>query len=149
MHSDRAVIVILVLILAAPSAYFLHNVPPLWCDFDGFSQIHGGINEFTILHWPPLYCFGSQIPLLLGAVLDGTFFQTAFSFDEPTITEHGVFLLLIIQHLLLIAVSLFACLTLGRLSCRLMIYSVSRWKGSFARCAGNVAGMRSQHIPPA
>jgi hypothetical protein len=134
---------ILILILAAPSAYCLHSIPPLWRDWDGFTQIHGRINEFTILHWPPLYCFGSRIPLFLDAVLHGTVFGTGFSFDEPTITEGGVFILLVVQHLLLVAASLLACLTLSRrFSSRLVVaicFALNPALYAFANCVGSEA----------
>jgi hypothetical protein len=55
--------VLLVVLLAAPSVYLFLKFPPLRRDSDGFYQIYARPGELTILHWPPLYCFLARIPV--------------------------------------------------------------------------------------
>ena len=62
-------LIILLVLLAAPSLYLFLKFPPLWRDSDGFYQVYAGNGEFTILHWPPLYCFLARIPIALGAII--------------------------------------------------------------------------------
>ena len=104
----------LVLLLSLPSLYLFVSTPPLWRDSDGFFQVATKFEFLTVLHWPPLYCFCARIPFLAAAILDGSFFHTGFSFQSPRITDLGVYLLLISQHLLLVGTLLSVCVILTR-----------------------------------
>lgn len=104
----------LVLLLSLPSLYLFISTPPLWRDSDGFYQVATKFEFLNVLHWPPLYCFCARIPFLAAAILDGSFFHTGFSFQSPRITDLGVYLLLVSQHLLLIGTLLSICVTLTR-----------------------------------
>ena len=104
----------LALLLSLPSLYLFISTPPLWRDSDGFYQVATKFEFLTVLHWPPLYCFCARIPFLAATILDGSFFHTGFSFQWPRITDLGVYLLLVSQHLLLIGTLLSICLILAR-----------------------------------
>jgi hypothetical protein len=108
----------LVLILAAPSVYFFCCFPPLWRDSDGFFQLASGINEITIIHWPPLYCLSARVFLLIGALIEGVLHgmpgRFHWSFGKPTFTDTGIYVLLAVQHLALVASLLVTVVTLTR-----------------------------------
>lgn len=104
----------LFLLLSLPSVYLFASTPPLWRDSDGFYQVATKFEFLTVLHWPPLYCFCARIPFLVAAVLDGSLFHAGFSFNWPRITDLGVYLLLVAQHLFLIAALLSVSMTLTR-----------------------------------
>ncbi len=104
----------LFLLLSLPSVYLFASTPPLWRDSDGFYQVATKFEFLTVLHWPPLYCFCARIPFLAAAIFEGSFFHTGFSFQSPRITDLGVYLLLVSQHLLLIAALLSVSITLTR-----------------------------------
>jgi hypothetical protein len=101
-------------LLAAPSVYLFCLVPPLWRDSDGFYQVATKFEFLTVLHWPPLYCFCARFPFLLAAVLDGSFFRSGFSFNWPRITDLGIYLLLVFQHLFLVGALVSVCLMLAK-----------------------------------
>jgi hypothetical protein len=104
----------LLLFLSLPSLCLFISIPPLWRDSDGFYQVATKFEFLTVLHWPPLYCFCARIPFLAATILDGSFFHTGFSFQSPRITDLGVYLLLVSQHLLLIGTLLSVCVILTR-----------------------------------
>lgn len=104
----------LLLFLSLPSLYLFISTPPLWRDSDGFYQVATKFEFLTVLHWPPLYCFCARIPFLAAAILDSSIFHTGFSFQSPRITDLGVYLLLLSQHLVLIGTLLSICVILTR-----------------------------------
>jgi hypothetical protein len=105
---------LLFVLLAVPSLYLFCLVPPLWRDSDGFYQVATKFEFLTVLHWPPLYCFCARLPFLLAAVLDGALFRNGFSFNWPRITDLGIYLLLVCQHLFLVGTLLSVCLMLAK-----------------------------------
>jgi hypothetical protein len=107
-------LILLVILLTLPSVYLFCVVPPLWRDSDGFYQVATKFEFLTVLHWPPLYCFCARIPFLLATVLDGSLFRDGFSFNWPRITDLGIYLLLIAQHLFLVGALLSSCLLLAK-----------------------------------
>jgi hypothetical protein len=106
--------VLLLLLLALPSVYLFCAVPPLWRDSDAFYQVATKFEFLTVLHWPPLYCFCARLPFLLATILDGSLFHSGFSFNWPRVTDLGVYLLLVCQHLFLIGALFSVCLTLAK-----------------------------------
>ena len=104
---EIATLVVVLVILFAPSAYMLKIIPPLWKDVDAYSQVTAPPGEATILLYPPAYCFLARVPLYLGFAYDSWqagLAWPAFSFFlPPKLTDTGVFLLLLIQHLALCA----------------------------------------------
>jgi hypothetical protein len=102
--------------LAGPSLYLLLAFPPLWRDSDGFYQVYDRLGEMTILHWPPLYCILARIPIALGGIitayLSGQGFP-GFLIFPPNLTDLGILLLILSQHILLITTLLFICISLA------------------------------------
>ncbi|MBV8098664.1 MAG: hypothetical protein JOZ31_05860, partial [Verrucomicrobia bacterium] len=105
---------LLFILLALPSVYLFCSIRPLWRDSDAFYQVATKFEFLTVLHWPPLYCFGARIPFLFATILDGSIFHGGFSFNWPRVTDLGVYLLLVLQHLFLIGALLIICLTLAK-----------------------------------
>jgi hypothetical protein len=99
----------LLMILFARSAWMLATIPPLWKDIDAYGQVTGLPNPTTILLYGPAYGFLARIPLYIGYAYDclragGSLPSFAF-FAQPTLTDSGVFALLLIQHLALCVAS--------------------------------------------
>ena len=92
-------------VLLAPSIWMLSVIPPLWRDHDAYVQVTFPPGTMTILHYGPLYCFVARIPLYLGYAIDclraGAPFPTPGFFLRPILTDSGVFLLLLSQHVAL------------------------------------------------
>jgi hypothetical protein len=84
----------------------LSVIPPLWRDIDAYIQVTQPPDTQTILQYCPLYCFLARIPLYLGYVIDCLRFgnpvppPVAFLL-HPTLTDSGVLVLLLSQHLAL------------------------------------------------
>ena len=137
----------LVLVLAAPSIYFFCCFPPLWRDSDGFFQLASGINEITIIHWPPLYCLSARLFLLLGAliewVLHGLHGRFHWSFGKPAFTDTGIYALLAVQHLALVTSLLVTVVTFtGKFRIRLALaagFALNASWYAFAHCIGTEA----------
>jgi len=134
-------------VLVAPSVYFFYCFPPLWRDSDGFFQLASGINEITLIHWPPLYCLSARVFLLVGAlvegVLRGALGHFHWSFGKPTFTDAGIYVLLAAQHLALMSslLVMVAALT-GRFWVRLTLalgFALNPSLYAFAHCVGTEA----------
>ncbi|MBV9489467.1 MAG: hypothetical protein JO069_07055 [Verrucomicrobia bacterium] len=134
-------------VLAAPSIYFFCRFPPLWRDSDGFFQLGSGINEITLIHWPPLYCLSARVFLLAGALVEGAL-QGAlghfhWSFGKPTFTNSGLYALLAAQHLALVVSLLVTVATLtGKFWVRLLLalgFALNPSLYAFAHCVGTEA----------
>jgi hypothetical protein len=99
------------IVLAAPSVWLLLTLNPWWRDIDGYNQVTLPPGPMTILQFSPLYCFGARIPLYLGcayeALIARSNFPTLGFFHSPILTDSGVFLLVALQHLLLLVAQLF------------------------------------------
>jgi hypothetical protein len=112
--SRTALLVLLFLLLAAPSIYMFSKFPPLWRDSDGFNQVHAAFGDLTILHWPPLYCFFARIPIALGEIISALFGGRGFPgfhLLPPVFTDLGIYLLIFSQHLLLIGALFLVCIS--------------------------------------
>lgn len=93
-------------VLLAPVIFLLIFTPPLWRDSDGWNQITKAPGVYTLLHWPPGYCFGARLPLWAGTMVGwlGGFGDAPVQhfFTEPNLTMPGIYGLIIAQHLLLL-----------------------------------------------
>jgi hypothetical protein len=91
------------IILSIPSIYLLSSYPPLWKDIDANNQLLQPVSEINILHFPPVYCLLGRIPFVL-SIWFGEGGRRPFPslFDQQMPTLAGFYLLIIIQHLLLI-----------------------------------------------
>jgi hypothetical protein len=98
-------------VLFAPSAWMLLRINPLWRDIDGYNQVTLPPGPMTILQFSPLYCFGARIPLYLGcayrAIVDRADLPGWAFFSSPILTDSGVFLLIVFQHLFLLGAQWF------------------------------------------
>ena len=131
---------LLALVLGLPSLYCLLFVPPLWRDSDGFFQVSKRPDYLTILHWPPLYCFGARLPMLFGNLLD-LGYLAHFPPRHPVFTDPGVYALLLAQHAALIMACFAACRTFTRhplLQCGFAAaFALSPALYAFANCVGS------------
>ena len=105
------------IILAIPSIWLLASVPPLWRDIDGYNQVTLPPGAMTILQFSPLYSFGARLPLYAGCALDSFFAHHELPgwgfFAHPILTDCGVFLLVALQHLLLLRAQTFLLRTVS------------------------------------
>ena len=94
---------VLLAVLLIPSVWMMSVIPPLWRDVDAYVQLTQPPGPLTILHYGPLYCFVARIPLFLGYAIDcvraGAPVLTPSFFIHPTLSDSGVFVLLLSQHL--------------------------------------------------
>jgi hypothetical protein len=92
-------------VVLAPSIWMLSVIPPLWKDIDAYAQVTLPPGSGTILQYGPLYCFLARIPLYVGYAIDcvarGAPLPAPAFFIHPTLTDSGVFALLLSQHILL------------------------------------------------
>jgi hypothetical protein len=97
----------------------LSVIPPLWRDVDAYVQVTRPPGSETILQWGPLYCFVARIPLYLGYAIDclqaGAPLPTRAFFIHPILTDSGVFVLLLSQHLSLCFATFYLITEISRL----------------------------------
>ena len=106
---------ILLLLLGWPSVWFLTNFPVLWNYMDGFLQVSTKPGAANLIVWPPLYCFGARIPMLVGYFIGGgTFNQLVRYFIHPVLTDSAVLTLIITQHLALLGAAFLFIRTLSK-----------------------------------
>src|SRR5215469_11449923 len=91
------------IILSLPSIYLLSSYPPLWKDIDAHGQLLRPVSELNILHFPPVYSLLGRVPFALTTWFsEGGRRPVPSLFDPQTPPLAGFYLLVIIQHLLLI-----------------------------------------------
>jgi len=91
------------IILSLPSIYLLSSYPPLWKDIDANGQLLRPVSELNILHFPPVYSLLGRVPFALTTWFsEGGRRPVPSLFDPQTPPLAGFYLLVIIQHLLLI-----------------------------------------------
>ena len=92
-------------ILSLPSIYLLSSYPPLWKDVDALAQLTAPASAVNILHYPPLYCFTGRIPFFVTDLIANSGVDRPLHgiFEQQHPTPGGVYLLVIVQHIALIA----------------------------------------------
>ncbi|HEY2569770.1 MAG TPA: hypothetical protein VGI25_10650 [Candidatus Udaeobacter sp.] len=120
-------------------------IPPLWRDIDAYVQVTSAPGAGTLLQWGPLYCFVARIPLYLGYAIDciraGAPFPTPAFFIHPILTDLGVFLLILSQHVALCFAAFYLIASVSRLFwIRLMLaiaWAFNPLFYTFAHCVGS------------
>jgi len=137
--------IVLGAVLLAPSIWMLSVIPPLWRDHDAYIQVTYPPGIMTILHFRPLYCFVARIPLYLGYAIDclraGAPFPTSGFFLHPTLSDSGVYLLLLFQHVALWCSAFYLIALTSRLFLVRLVLAVA-WAANplfytFAHCVGS------------
>jgi hypothetical protein len=132
------------IVLSLPSIYLLSSYPPLWKDIDAVSQLLLPAADLNILHFPPVYCFLGRIPFVLTTWFsEGGKEPLPSVFDQQLPPLAGFYLLVIIQHLLLIAALTYTVTVLTRdraLRCVFagLLASTSAFY-TYAQCCGSEA----------
>ena len=102
------------IILSIPSVYLLSSYAPLWKDIDAHGQLVLPACDLNILHFPPVYCFLGRIPFAIASWLAGAgghwTVQSLFEQQVPSLM--GIYLLVVSQHILLIAALTYTVLSL-------------------------------------
>ena len=132
-------------VLLAPSIWMLSVIPPLWKDIDAHVQVAYAPGPGTILQYGPLYCFVARIPLYLGYAISclkaGAPLPMPAFFLHPILSDSGVFILLLSQHVALCCSS-FCLITLASRLFWVRVTLAVAWAAnplfySFAHCVGS------------
>ena len=95
----------LLLCLFVPSAWMIATIPPLWRDADAYVQLTQDPRVATFWGHSPAYCYVAKIPLFLGAQWERWLGKPpgdqGTDPPQPALTDSGVWLLIVGQHLAL------------------------------------------------
>ena len=102
------------IVLSIPSIYLLSSYPPLWKDVDALGQLAAPASVINILHYPPLYCFSARIPFFLASWIANVGVNRPIHclFEQQQPSLEGIYFLVIIQHIALIAALTYAIVSL-------------------------------------
>ncbi|MBA3273853.1 MAG: hypothetical protein H0T11_08295 [Chthoniobacterales bacterium] len=131
--------------LLAPSIWMLTTIPPLWRDLDAYIQLTRTPASATYMGHGPLYGTVARVPLYVGNRFEQVSGAAPASnvdvTERPQLTDSGVFLIILGQHLLLgaAAYSLIRVAS-GRFVVRFLLCVV--WASNpllytFAQCIGS------------
>src|SRR5436190_12650357 len=129
--------------LLAPSAWMIATIPPLWRDVDAYLQVTQ--NPLVVTFWGhgPAYSYAARVPLFLGEQLERLRGTAIASHERGTsqLTNAGVWLLIIAQHLALGGAAFYFVLTISRFFLiRLtlaLIWASNALFYTFAHCVGS------------
>jgi hypothetical protein len=109
----RSLTIILWAILLAPSLWMLAEIPPLWRDVDAYNQVTFSVPKAIHAGHGALYCLAARVPLYLGYKFDSVR-QNRVSAARPRLTDSGVFLLVLAQHVGFAGAGFFLIVTAAR-----------------------------------
>jgi hypothetical protein len=109
----RSLTIILWAILLAPSLWMLAEIPPLWRDVDAYNQVTLSVAKATYAGHGVLYCLAARVPIYLGYKFDSVR-QNRVSAPGPRLTDSGVFLLVLAQHVGFAGAAFFLIVTAAR-----------------------------------
>ena len=103
-------VLVLSAILLAPSVWMLTTIPPLWRDLDAYNQVTLPPGKSTAWGHGPFYRLVVRLPLFVGYEVERltksvTPVEKSF-FQRPRLTDSGIFLLILGQHMGMAGVAL-------------------------------------------
>lgn len=106
----------LLLCLFAPSAWMIATVPPLWRDVDAYNQVTRDPLLATYWGHAPAYCYGAKVPLFTGEQWERWRGITPANPEGASshLTNSGVWLLIIAQHLALCGAAFYFILAISK-----------------------------------
>jgi len=133
----------LLLCLFAPSAWMIATVPPLWRDVDAYNQLTRDPLITTYWGHAPAYSYVAKVPLFLGEQIErwrGITVTNPESGLSP-LTDTGVGLLVILQHLALSGAAFYFILTISKFFWSRLALALA-WAShalfyTFAHCVGS------------
>lgn len=133
----------LLLCLFAPSAWMISTVPPLWRDVDAYNQLARDPLVTTYWGHAPAYSYVAKVPLFLGEQVErwrGIAVASPESGLWP-LTDAGVGLLIILQHLALGGAAFYFILSISKFF-RIRLVLALAWASNalfytFAHCVGS------------
>jgi hypothetical protein len=135
--------VAVLLCLFAPSAWMISTIPPLWRDVDAYIQLTQDPRVTTFWGHGPAYSYVAKVPLFLGELLER---WRGLAVDKPhrgvsALTDTGVALLILGQHLALTAAVFYFIAGVSRLLWVRLLLAVL-WASNalfytFAHCVGS------------
>jgi hypothetical protein len=134
---------VLLLCLFAPSAWMMANIPPLWRDLDAYNQVTQHPLVATYWGHAPAYCYVAKVPLFLGEQLERWRGIAPDNTQRAPIqlTNSGVGLLVMAQHLALCGAAFYFILTVSQLFWVRLVLALT-WASNalfytFAHCVGS------------
>jgi hypothetical protein len=106
----------LLLCLFAPSVWMIATIPPLWRDTDAYNQVTQDPLVATFQGHAPAYGYAAKVPLFLGERLERS---RGIAVANPEsgisqLTDAGVWLLIIAQHLALCGAAFYFILAISK-----------------------------------
>lgn len=133
----------LLLCLFAPSVWMIATVPPLWRDVDAYLQLTHHPLVTTFWGHAPAYSYFAKVPLFLGEQLERWrgIAGVAAESGLPRLTDTGVGLLIITQHLALGGATFYFILSISQFFWIRLVLALA-WAGNalfytFAHCTGS------------
>lgn len=136
---------LLLLCLLAPSAWMIATIPPLWRDYDAYVQVTHNPLLSTFWGHGPAYCYIAKVPLFAGEQWERWRGRApAVPSPEssgPRLTDSGIRLLIVGQHLALCGAAFYFIVAVTRLFWVRLALALA-WASNalfytFAHCVGS------------